>query len=331
MKDIVDMSNIPFLGKKKDIKTGKKRKSGISKFFFSHARRLSLELLNIFINHNWLFRLIGFFNKYIKLIGFVFMVYPANERYALKYVYRRRLPKVMWNPWPCGLLWQNGKLGIMFCVSATNGQYSDPKNHNKLVKLVARMEELRKLLGAERKTFAGIVPGVLAKKNILHDPLEADLTGRAVFQAIEKVRSIALLSPDVPIVFLGGKGFIGRRVISYFSNSEAISIDSEDGQTSKDWPDLGGKKPIVVNITVNNAIEDYLDVIPSGSTILNEVYPEPREEVLERLRENNCDCYHVVGIQAKAFPPFPKAYRGAIPCCAAWPSKKMEVVIRKIN
>jgi len=308
------------------------KKRSWKKAIMSHVRRLSLELLNIFVNHDWLFWLVGTINKRIGLIESVFLVYPATEKYALAYVYKRRLPKVRWNPWPCGLLLQNWKLGIMFCISATNGHFTNPENIENLRQVAERMEKVRQLLGAKRKTFAGILPGVLYHKQIVREASEADLTAVAVSKAIDLVRAKELLPDDTPIIVLGGKGFIGRRVVKLLSKDHIFSIDSSDGQSYKDWPNhLRGQRVIVVNITLSNALKDYLDVIWPGTVVINEVYPEPTPEILERLRIKNCDCYHVVGVNASAFPPFPAAYKGAIPCCAAWPSSQMKVVVRKLN
>jgi len=314
------------------IRRGSVKKRGWWKIMRSHFRRLPLEILNIFINHDWLFWLIGAANKHIGLIEFIFLVYPASEKYASAYVYSRRLPKVMWNPWPCGLLWQNGKFGLMFCISATNGQFADPQNTENLQRVNERMEKLRQLLGANRKTFAGILPGILYAKRIINDAPEADLTAVAVSQAIDEVKAKESLGTDVPVIVLGGRGFIGRRVMKLLDKSTAFSIDSADDCDQNSWPNhLKGRRVIVVNITLNNAIRDYLDVFWPGTIVINEVYPEPTSDILNRLKDKNCSCYHVVGVHASSLPSFPAAYEGAIPCCAAWPSPNMKVVVRKLN
>ncbi len=296
-----------------------------------HVRRIAIEMLNLLINHDLLFWLVGVINKRIDLIESVFLVYPANEKYALAYVYPCRLPKVKWNPIPGGLLWQNGKLTVMFMISATNGQFTDPQNTENLRRMSDRMERLRRLFGARRKTFAGIVPGVLCSRRIIREAPEADLTAQAVRQAIDSVKAEESLGDEVPIIVLGGRGFIGRRVVKLLETSNVFSIDSSDGQGSKDWPDhLHGRRVIVINITLNNALKDYLDVIWPGTVVINEVYPEPNSAILERLKNNGCSCYHVVGVGANSIPSFPAAYHGAIPCCAAWPSPEMKVVVRRI-
>jgi hypothetical protein len=304
---------------------------GWGKIIKSHFRRLTLEVLNIFINHDWIFWLIGRVNRQIGLIESVFLVYPATEEYGLWFAYRYRLKVNLWRPWPTGLLYQNRKLTVMFAIAANNGQYTDPANTENLRQVSARMEKLRQLLGANRKTFAGILPGVLYYKRIIHEAPEADLTAQAVLQAVDLVKCREKLASDTKIIVLGGKGFIGRRVVKLLDKSTTFSIDSADGQGKDDWPsNPTGQRIIVLNITVNNSISDYIASIQPGTVVINEVYPEPTSDVLEKLAAKECRCYHIVGVEALALPQFPLAYQGAVPCCAAWPSAKMKVVIRKV-
>jgi len=297
----------------------------------SFIRRYTLEVMNAVFDHDWLLRLIGLVGKKFGVIESVFLVYPASEEYALSYVFSYRLPKVKWDPWLCGALLQNCKLSLMFCISASNSEYAEPANIDKLRKVTERMEKLRILLGANRKTFAGIIPGVLHTRRIIRDVPEADLTASAVAQAIDLIKVKESLSPETPIIVLGGKGFIGRRLVKLLNKATTFSIDLADGQGKKDWPNqLSGQRIIVVNITLNRAIEDYIDQMWPGTVVINEVYPEPDAIILQKLAEKKCQCYHVVGVKAAAFPQFPLAYRGAIPCCAAWPAKKMKAVVKKL-
>ncbi|OGY37061.1 MAG: hypothetical protein A3E36_01585 [Candidatus Andersenbacteria bacterium RIFCSPHIGHO2_12_FULL_45_11b] len=297
----------------------------------SHLRRMPLEFLNILFNHDLLFWLIGIANKRVGFLESVFLVYPASEKYARAYVYPFRLRRVMWNPWPCGLLWQNGKLTVMFCISATDSQFTDFCNAQNIVHVANRMERIRALLQAHGKTFAGILPGVLYAKRIIREAPEADLTAHAVVQAIEKIARAENLAANTPIVVLGGRGFIGRRIMRMLAESDACSVDSADANGHASWPDdLTGKPVIVVNVTVNHALADYLECMAPGTVVINEVYPEPTPDTLQRLWRQSCVCYHVVGIHAHALPPFPEAYRGAIPCCAAWAADDINVVVRKL-
>lgn len=312
--------------------TDKGSKFNLWRMIKSHLRRLPLEILNLLINYDWVFWLIGLANRLLPFVESVFLVYPANEKYALAYVYKHRLPRVRWWPWLCGLLWQNRRLTLMFCISATEELIGNPVNLQNLVMVNERMEKLRQLMRARRKTYAGILPGVLYAKKIIREAPEADLTAQAVTQAITEIKTRESLPPNTPILVLGGQGFIGRRVMGRLGRDMTYSVDISDGPGQKNlFYFFPGQRIIVVNIAKKNALKEYLEVIPQNAVILNEVYPEPDRKIIAELTEKKCSCYHLAGIRAKALPPFPAAYAGAIPCCAAWPAPELKIVVRKLN
>jgi len=300
-------------------------------FLWSHARRLFTELLNLFFNHDWIFWLIGLANKKFRVIESVFLVYPATDDYrsAYSYAYRSRWHK--WRPGPIGFFRQNGKIGIKFAISASNGQFSNPANKDNLCQLVERMEKLRKLFRAEHKTFAGILPGLLFMKRLVRETPEADVTARAVQQVIERVKLLEGLSDDTPVIVLGGRGFIGRRVVDALPKGTTYSVDIAGCSGQNVWPThLQGKPVLLINISLNSALSQYVHLLWPEVVVVNEVYPEPNEELAQQLKAVGCHCYHVVGVKAKALPSFPGGYQGGIPCCAAWQSESMEALFKRI-
>lgn len=298
-------------------------------FVISHARCLFTELLNLFFNHDWIFWLIGLANRKFGLIESVFLVYPATDDYKSAYSYAYRSRWHEWKPGPIGFFWQNGKIGIKFAISASNGQFSDPANKGNLCHIVQRMERLRKLFHAEYKTFAGILPGVLFMKRLVKETPEADVTVEAVKQVIGKVKSLEGLSEDTPIIVLGGKGFIGRRVVAALPKDSVYSVDIAGNNGH--WPShLHGKPALLVNISLNSALGQYIHLLWQEVVVVNEVYPEPCQELAQQLKVVGCHCYHVVGVKARALPSFPGGYQGGIPCCAAWQSEKMEALFKRI-
>jgi hypothetical protein len=297
----------------------------------SHVRRLFVESLNLFFNHDWIYWLIGLANQRFGLIESVFLAYPANDDYSDAYTYRRRARTMEWTPRPIGLFWQNGKIGVKFAISASNGQFSDPANRGKLCRLVERMEKLRKLFHAKHKTFAGILPGILFMKRLVRETPEADVTVEAVRQVIGKVKSLEGLSDDTPVIVLGGRGFIGRRVVASLPKDAVYSVDIAGSNGQNVWPyQLQGKPVLLVNISLNSALGQYIYLLWPEVVVINEVYPEPCQELAQQLKAVGCHCYHVVGVNARALPSFPGGYQGGIPCCAAWQSEKMEALFKRI-
>lgn len=303
-----------------------RKRTSFAKNAANHIRRIALIILDLLFDHDAVYAVIGWFNQYLGLIESVFLVYPASDKYALAYVYRRRLPKVRWEPFLSGLLIQNGKLALQFAISAHNGQFNNPANDVQLRYMVNRVDRIRQLLNAKSKTFAGILPGVLHRKGILTETPEADVTARVVAQAVTQVIIQEEMGANVPIIILGGKGFIGKRVVERLASYRIFPVDIND-----EWPNhLRGQRVLLVNITLKNALEKYLGRLWPEAVILNEVYPEPSSHAISRIKAIGCICYHVAGVKALAFPSFPHAYRGGIPCCAAWNAKRIQARVVKL-
>lgn len=310
-----------------------KKRVGFGKWLNGHIRKITLLLLNFVFNHEVVFSVIGWFNKKLNLITTVFVAYPATEEYALAYVYPRHRHIMRWSPWPAGIFRQNGKWGLMTVISSTEKDFTNPDNIENLRAFVARTEKIRSLIGASQKTFAGVLPGIMYAKRIISEAIEADVTVEVLLKAEAEVKRAEKYPEDVPIIVLGGEGFIGSRLVDKLAGREVYSIDL-NGSGSSDpasWPNhLRGQKAVLVNITRKAALCDYLDFFWPELVLLNEVYPEPGKREIEKLRQIGSPAYHVVGVIAKSYPSFPKAYAGGIPCCAAWNSEDSEAIIRKL-
>lgn len=297
------------------------------KLFF---RRCFVEVFGFILDHLRVLNLIGKLNKKWNFIESISLIYPANDGYTDAYLFSHRARKSKWSIWPVGILIQNGKIGIKFCITSTNEDFINPQNQDRLRVIVKRLEELRLLLGAKQKTFAGILAGLLYAKRIIREAPEAELTAEAVVLAIKEIKRRELLSNETPVVVLGGRGFIGRRVVKLLGGS-TYSIDPKDNGRGTPWPShLEGTPLVVVNIANTEAISNYLGVMWPGTIVLNEVYPEPTKEILSEIADKQGVCYHVVGVKACAFPAFPMAYEGAIPCCTGWPSPELKAVVKKL-
>ncbi len=302
-------------------------------------KKNSIVLVDFLFNNKVFLSSLGFLNEKLlnNKIKSVFLVYPAKKRHIGDYTFDWFSQKNKWNPFIIGLFRQKGKLGIVFAIPVGEKDFADNSEREQLKGMVFRMEQKRKMLRAESKNFAGVLPGVLSKKDILKDTKEGELTVVAVFRALEALVREEKLGEEYKIVILGGKGFIGRGLVKYLSKIKkfnkkvfAIDVDNLD-KASSIFTLLKCQKVIVLNITKKRALSEYIKFFDESTTVLNEVYPEPSIEELAKMRQKEVKCYHIVGLKGQVFPSFPGAYSKGVPCCASFVScEKDDIIIRKL-
>jgi hypothetical protein len=304
----------------------------------AHIRQIAILALNLLIGHDMLLWLIGRLNRRIRTLRVIFVAYPVTPEYADAYCYRWVQRRCRWSPWLAGLYRQNGVVGLMAVISSSDDDFYHPAdpNHNRqhLEALVERAERFRQLLCAEQTSFAGILPGLLQARGIRVDGPEIEVTVEAVIQAEAKLRAEINYPDDTPLILLGGKGFIGRRLAERLAHRETYVVDVLPGRRINDetWPfHLQRKAAILINVTKKAVISEYMRLFWKELILLNEVYPEPSEEEIAFLSAIGVQVYHIVGVKAWAIPAFPRAYAGGIPCCAAWKAPDMEVLLSRLN
>jgi hypothetical protein len=277
--------------------------------------------------------LVGIINKRFPIIKTVFLAYPANHKFATEYVFDSMLEQTRWNPWFTGFFIQNGKIGIQFAISSTEQDFRDEKNIENLRILWLRMNYLKSLLEADQMTFAGILPGIFYKKNIIHNlPIELDVTVKAVKQAVFKAIRELNLPDKTPILVLGGKGFIGNKFVAEMSDREVYCVDKQDMESPsiEDILKKVKEKIIILNVATQKALEENLLYFNEKVIIINEVYPEPSPQLTHSISKKGVTLFHIIGVKGKSFPNFPRAYRGGIPCCASWDNDNLEVKITQL-
>jgi len=292
------------------------------------------RLLNLLLHNRPAFRLLGRMNRRWGFLSTVFVMYPATEEYAKAYVPLSKREIMRWSPWLVGFYRQGGKVGLAFVISSTEEQFRDAGNIAKLQKMVDQARQVCDLVGASQLSFAGILPGVLNTHRIVKGSVEAQVTVEAIVRAEEALRACLSLGDDTPVLLLGANGFIGRRVARKMVHRKLYPVDPtlqtlhNDGQ----WrSDLNRRSAIVLNLATPEALRMVaMDLWPEA-VVLNEVYPEPDETTRSALRAAGCSVYHITGLRALSIPPFPKVYRGGIPCCAGRMSASMQPLITKLN
>lgn len=289
-----------------------------------HLRCLAAVISSYLVGNFVFLAFVGLVNRVLlgRSIAGVFLLYPARREYADALAYRWHQKRFSWSPGLVGIYRQNGRLGLIFGIPDMEDDVRREENGANVLSLLERMEQIRRIVGAERKIFAGILPSTFSRLGAV-DPHLAEqrtLTAKAVISALDQVMHSQGLGPDTPIFVLGGRGYIASEVISLAQGRPLIAIDLDGMAFFRDVAGhLGAKPAVVINITKSGALTEYAAHLWSGCVVLNEVYPEPASDELALLSRRGVSCFHVVGVPGTAVPKFPRAYRGGIPCCAALP------------
>ncbi|MBI2484316.1 hypothetical protein HYV71_03985 [Candidatus Uhrbacteria bacterium] len=279
---------------------------------------------------------LGIVNRINPFIGMIFVAYPAQPAYQKAYCFgwHARLIKV--RPWLVGWYRQNDLAGLMFVVSLTDRDLLDPNTKTLLRRLVRRVEMIRRLVGAKQSSYAGIIPGVLARHGLRRECPETETTVAAVGRALDELCALIEYETDTPVIVLGGRGHVGRLLVKLLQlwGREVYSVDLLEGRrvNHEEWPmSLVRRKVILVSLVPMPVVENYLFSFWPEIVILNEAYPPPGEQEIANLQGVGVRVFHVVGVEALSLPQFPLDYQGGIPCCAAWNSPGMRVILRELT
>ena len=279
-------------------------------------------------------RLLGRLNRLLgRPIATVFLFYPVSQPWADAVCYRWHQRRFSWQPGLIGVLRQRGRFGLSFGIPNVEAQIKDEANAAEVARLKQRLETIRTDLDAEHKTFAGILPTTFARHGIEDEDvvIQRNLTARAVLAALDRVIGLHWLSPRVQVLVLGGRGYIASEVLRLAEGRTITSVDVGEFEQFEAFVAAHRGQPlIVVNLSRSGVLAEYLSHFWPGVIVLNEVYPEPTRDELEILERLGLTCHHIAGVKGEAWPPFPRAYRRGIPCCAALPlgpDDRVEVVV----
>jgi hypothetical protein len=285
---------------------------------------------NALFNNEAVFRAIGALNRRFRFLNRVFLAYPVRRPIPVRNPRLTRLvERYRWRPAIVGVFRQGRVWGLAFSVTGAEAELIDVKNALPLAALLARMEGIARLLHADRCALAGVLPSVLASRGIPHGTVEAETAAACVVRAIRKVQALENLT-GCPIVILGSRGFVGSRVMERLPDNAVYPVDRNTGHPVELPPEVRGQSALLVNLTWADVLETWVDRMWPGLVVLNEVYPPPSTRCCERIRAKQVKLYHITGVAGAAIPPFPGAYAGGIPCCAADISSDPEVLLTRL-
>jgi len=285
-------------------------------------------LIVLFSNPLSLF-VLGVLNRVLfRPIQSIFICYPASPKYTKKYFFRFLIPFTKYCPVIVGFFIQSRRIGIICGISAIEEDFERQTYLNILHKYSFYYSNI---LGVKTVNYSGILPTVLRRTNLITPEdlrQRSKLVGDVLVKSERKISEQHNLKSVVPIILLGGKGSVGKATHNCFNslNRNIIVVDKGD----KFPKELTGKEVVLIDVARKGVLETYIDEFWTGMIVINETYPEPKEEVIKKLRELQIPIYHIVGVKAQAYPSFPHAYHGGIPCCAMNPSPNFEVLVKRL-
>lgn len=289
-----------------------------------HGRRTAAVVSSYLVGNEPFLRLIGLFNRIAgRKVAGIFLLYPARREYADALAYRWHQRRFAWRPGLVGVYRHGPRWGLIFGIPDMEDDLRQEHNAGNVMGLLHKMERIRGLIGAERKIFAGILPSLFSRLGAQDRQLEEQrrLTALAVVSALDQVSALKGLDAATPILLIGGRGYIATEVMQLCAGRSVRSIDLGEFDAFRTFADsTRGSALVVVNLAKSGALAEYAGHFWPGVVVLNEVYPEPSDAELATLETCGAQCFHVVGVAGGAWPAFPRAYRGGIPCCAALPS-----------
>lgn len=294
------------------------RKTIILIFNFSLTNIVSLALIGV-IN-----RLLG------RPIRSLFLMYPpAQSKYAEKYGFTWVFKYAHNNPLIVGAYFQNFRIGLILAAYVQESYFRNNKEYLTLIQ--SKIERTRRLVGAEIVHFSGVLPSEMNRFSMIDQGYfkeRCELVAEIVIDAERAVREKESIFEVCPVLLLGGKGNIGSAIKEKFMTEgrEVYIVDRDENFPQS----LRDKRAILIDVSRKGVLESRIDQLWSNLTILNESYPEPQSDVVNILNAKGINVYHVAGVKAKVFPPFPYAYAGGIPCCAAIREENVKSLVKKL-
>jgi hypothetical protein len=295
------------------------------------VRAVAAIAANALFNHDAVFRAVGALNRRFRFLNRVFLAYPVRRPMSIRHSGLARLiERYRWRPAMIGIFRQGGAWGLAFSVTGAEAELIDVKNSLLLKALLARIEGIARLLQADRCALAGVLPSVLASRGIPHGTAEAETAAACVVRAIREVQTLENLT-GCPIVILGSLGFVGSRVMERLAGDVVYPVDRNSEGPVELPPEVRGNAALLVNLTWADVLEGWVEQMWPGLVVLNEVYPPPSMRCCDLIRMKGVKLYHLTGVAGTAIPPFPGAYAGGIPCCAADSISNPQVLLARLN
>jgi hypothetical protein len=236
---------------------------------------------------------------------------------------------------PIGVMQQAGRFGLVFATSTTDRDLLQAGEAGRVRAFLDRLERIRKDLGCEVLSMAGILPSTSLRLRVgpvaAHAQRSVRTTAQLALRAGLRLADPRGIPAEAPVVVLGGRGGVGTELVAALRHAgrEVVVWDrGDDPQPTSVEP---SSPLLVIDVSRPGALGGVAARIPAGSVVLSDVYPEPTASTARRLAERGIELHHLAGLPGRIFPVLPGAYRGVIPCCAVLDPLQGTPVVRAIG
>lgn len=304
---------------------GESRNFSIADFF----RKLAILFFAFIIGNPLSLLLIGIGNRLcFRIIDTAFVCYAASEYYRYKYWFKFANPISLVFPTIVGVYFQGGKIGLIFGITSVEKDFSDAK---KLAQFMRNVTLVKNLLGLKSFHYSGILPTELAKRSLIAKEYlteRCEIVAKVVLAAERQVREVEGVTGFLPVILLGGKGNVGRKITEGLKQLGQQVYILDIGDIIPDH--LKYRRCIVIDVARKGALEEHIENFWEGMLFLNETYPAPNRALINRLKSMKIPSYHVSGVSARAFPSFPGPYSNGVPCCALINDSNLKALVKRL-
>lgn len=279
--------------------------------------KVGLILLSCFANTQIIYLVLGMANRRFHFLSSVFMCYAGNPNYAKHYTFEATIDWFKWQANPIGLMKQGSKWGLVIGTPMTEADFTDPKNADKLARLLKKLRRIARFIGVEQISLSGILPSYLLNNHYELKMGDNSVPATVVYRALLQLEHKEDLPDSTPIILLGGNGSVGThiQVLLEEAGRSFCVVDPNNG-LSQLPEDLMSKPCVLIDVSRRNVLARYADSLWPQLILLNETYPEPPKKLIAALRHRGVKCFHVSGVKGSVYPPLPQGYQGSVPCCA---------------
>ncbi len=232
----------------------------------------------------WPIWILLYLAKPLKIIKFLFMVYPGRESDLDGYCPRRLAKSWVFSKKPViGGLMLGG--GLVLVVPNTVEEFE--RDFDTSDRVVERLVWISKLINAKAIALAGRLPGIISrKKGHLEKPIVRGNRGTVfcVMETLYRVINEHKIDADKVEVSVVGIGYVGRMLIDNLKEEgfNVIGIDIEGTEFYSNRERIKTSDIVIVLTPRGDDFSPYIEELKEGAIVIDDTHPK----IIERPEKN---------------------------------------------